>query len=102
MTTQSSSISGWDKLCVIETLEFFRVLYAEDKVWYGSYQAPALTGTPANVTWETRDGIILSNSGSTDRGKNLLTSNFCQKKTLRQQNATTIVYKKLLRNDTAS
>ena len=101
MTThQSGSISGWDKLCVIETLEFFRVLYAEDKVWYGSYQAPALTGTPANVTWETRDGIILSNSGSTDRGKNLFTSNFCQ--TLRQQNATTIVYKKLLRNDTAS
>ena len=79
MTTQSSSISGWDKLCVIETLEFFRVLYAEDKVWYGSYQAPALTGTPANVTWETRDGIILSNSGSTDRGGNLFTSNFCQK-----------------------
>ena len=51
-TTQCSSISGWDKLCVIETLEFFRTLYAEDKVWYASYQAPALTGTPANATWE--------------------------------------------------
>ena len=64
-TTQCSSISVWDKYCVIETLEFFRVLYAEDKVWYGSYQAPALTGTPANVTWETRDGNTLSNSDST-------------------------------------